>query len=78
MLIHVYLHQEDRVLILIWVDDIILSTKSVEKMHIFKNLLKAKFKFKMKDLGTINHFLGIRIVQQEKSVELDQSVYINC
>ena len=43
-------------------------------MHIFKNL---KAKFKMKDLGMINHFLGIHIVQKEKSVELDQSVYLH-
>ena len=62
-------------IILIWVDDIILASSSLEDMDKIKSLLNKQFK--MKDLGVVNNFLGIHIVQKENEIELDQSTYLH-
>ena len=58
-------------IILISVDDIILASSSLEDMDKIKSLLNKQFK--IKDLGVVNNFLGIHIVQKENEIELDQS-----
>ena len=62
-------------IILIWVDDIILASSSLEDMDKIRSLLNKQFK--MKDLGIVNNFLGIHIVQKENEIELDQSTYLH-
>ena len=63
------------IIIIIWVDDIVLAATSIECMNKAKELLKGKFK--MKDLGQISNFLGIRFVQKEAGIlEMDQSKYL--
>ena len=44
-------------------------------MDKIKSLLNKQFK--MKDLGVVNNFLGIHIVQKENEIELDQSTYLH-
>ncbi|XP_022040590.1 uncharacterized mitochondrial protein AtMg00810-like [Helianthus annuus] len=59
--------------LLLYVDDIILTTSS-------DSLLRSKIKslsteFNMMDLGTLHHFLGITVEQQNKGLFLSQSIY---
>ena len=62
------------VLVVLWVDDIILSGTSLECLMRIKQLLKDRFK--MKDLGPIDSFLGITFLQTEGGIAMDQSVYL--
>ena len=62
-------------IILIWVDDLILCTSCIERMNNIKNILCDNFK--MKDLGAVNNFLGMKIVQGKDCIEMDQSTYVN-
>lgn len=61
--------------LLLYVDDLIIATKSLETMSKFKNYMMGKFR--MTDLAEIKHFIGIRINKQENKIELSQSAYIN-
>ena len=73
----VYVHLTNSILmgiILIWVDDIIISVKSMKLMDKIKDHLKGKFK--MKDMGKINYFLGIHFVQSDSKLEMNQSHYL--
>ena len=63
------------IIILIWVDNIILATTSVDSMNSIKETLSNKFK--VKDLGAVSQFLGINIVQKDGIIEMDQSNYIH-
>ena len=47
----------------VYVDDIILGCSSPMKMNTVKRKLSQKFE--MKDLGTLHHFLGVKIVQDK-------------
>lgn len=68
-------YHKEGVLILIWVDDIIIASDSENQMEEIINHLKNKFR--MKDLGRINNFIGIRICQNDNSIALDQSIYLS-
>ena len=61
-------------MILIWVDDIIIATDHKKLLKRMKDHLKGKFK--MKDMGRISNFLGIRFVQSHSKIEMDQSQYL--
>ena len=62
------------VTIVLWVDDIVLAATSLDYLNQIKQLLKDKFK--MKDLGPINNFLGIQFLQTEGGIVMEQSVYL--
>ena len=47
----------------VYVDDIILGGRSIDKMDATKKELNEKFK--MKDLGLLHHFLGVKIIQDQ-------------
>jgi hypothetical protein len=58
---------------LIYVDDIIIvSSSSAATDKLIKNLATE---FALKDLGTLNYFLGIEVVPQQKGVVLSQRRY---
>ena len=61
-------------MILIWVDDIIMATGHKKLMKQMKDHLKGKFK--MKDMGRVSNFLGIRFLQSRCKIEMDQSHYL--
>ena len=61
-------------MILIWVDDIIMATGHKKLMKRMKDHLKGKFK--MKDMGRVSNFLGIRFLQSRCKIEMDQSHYL--
>ena len=62
------------VYILVWVDDLVIAASSNSLMTRIKDLLKSTFK--MKDLGVISCFLGMKFVQYPDRIEIDQSSYL--
>ena len=69
-------HDENEMcIVLVWVDDILLVTKSeVAMTNIKKSLSKH---FHMKDLGPISWFLGIEFEHEKDSISMGQAQYIN-
>ena len=70
----VYFGRSILAVILIWVDNIIITVKTIEIMNKIKEFLKNKFK--MKDMGKISYFLGIHFQQFEDKIKMDQSQYL--
>lgn len=65
---------EGCVILIIWVDDIIISATSSKLLEGVKESLCQKFK--MKDLGELSRFLGTQFKRSETSIEMSQSQYI--
>ncbi len=61
------------VVIVIYVDDLIITGDSHVNIFDFKKLLKQKFE--MKDLGKLRYFLGIEVIQSPKGIWLLQRQY---
>ncbi len=61
------------VVIVIYVDDFIITRDSDADIFDLKKLLKQKFE--MKDLGKLRYFLGIEIIQSPKRICLLQRQY---
>ena len=61
-------------ILLIWVDDIIISSTDNECLKKTKEDLKKKFR--MKDLGILNNFLGIEFKVKEDEIEMKQTKYL--
>ena len=64
----------DKTIVCLYVDDITMAG-SDEDIKNFKEKLKSKFK--MEDMGELNDLLGIKIVQQDDKIILNQVGYIN-
>jgi len=61
------------VVIIIYVDDLIITGDSDVDISNLKKLLKQKFE--MKDLGELRYFLGIEVIQSPKGIWLLQRQY---
>ena len=64
-----------RIYIIIFVDDIMIAASNVNLLNDIKNLLMNKFK--MKDLGILNMFLGMKFTFDDDFITIDQSKYID-
>jgi hypothetical protein len=53
----------------------VAATNDFQSWEVFKLLLMSRFK--IKDLGKLNYYLGIKITQTQDTITLDQSQYIN-
>ena len=73
----IYVNNENSVpcYIAVYVDDIIIASESVEQINNLKCSLSGKYN--MKDLGRLSYFLGVNIEQNENSVFINQSAYVN-
>ncbi|XP_022024035.1 uncharacterized mitochondrial protein AtMg00810-like [Helianthus annuus] len=60
--------------LLLYVDDIVLTTSNDRLLHHFITALSQKFS--MTDLGRLHHFLGIEITHNSGSLFLSQRAYI--
>ena len=62
-------------LIAIYVDDIILATKSEDRLKQVKDTLAAQFE--VKDIGPLHYFLGVNIMQDQnhESIWIGQPTY---
>lgn len=72
--IYTKLSNTEKVILLVWVDDVVLAASS--EMCLRKVKEKLQSKFKMKDLGHLSHFIGIDFTQEEGTVKMNQSRYI--
>ena len=61
------------VIIVIYVDDLILTDDSDSGMAEVKGLLKKKFE--MKDLGELRYFLGLEVIRCDAAIWLSQRQY---
>ena len=61
-------------ILLVWVDDIIVAASSNSLMSDIKEKLSSKFK--MKDLGILSTFLGIKFTQSGETITMSQSHYL--
>ena len=66
--------EKEKVIILIWIDDIIIGASDENALKVVKEMLSARFK--MKDLGKLRHFLGIVFDQSEGCVKMSQKRYV--
>ena len=66
--------EDQKVIIVIWVDDLVIAASDDNVMMNVKEMLTAKFK--MKDLGKLNNFLGIDFQQSDHCVKMSQKRYV--
>ena len=62
-------------IVLIWVDDLIISGSNIQVVNSFKHEFGKLFK--IKDLGELHFFLGIRFNIKKNVISMDQSLYIH-
>ena len=65
---------DERIIIAIYVDDLVILTHTDVEMISIKRSLEEKFK--MKDLGAINFFLGVSVEKLDDGILLHQKSYI--
>ena len=65
---------EGHTFILVWVDDIIVASRSMTVISDVKKALEATIH--MEDRGRLHWFLGLRIRQEESKITVDQERYI--
>lgn len=66
---------EGKVLIIVWVDDLIIAASDEDKLKKVKVMLAEQFK--MKDLGQLKHFLGIDFDFSDGCIKMSQEKYTN-
>ena len=74
--VYVIGENERRVIIIVYVDDLILASKKMDRLEDVK--LKMKSMFKMVDLGQINNILGISVQREGATgrIHLSQKKYV--
>ena len=66
--------EHEKVIMVIWVDDLLIAASDENAMKVTKDMLAARFK--MKDLGKLRSFLGIDFEQCNNCVTMSQSKYV--
>ncbi|RVW40691.1 Retrovirus-related Pol polyprotein from transposon TNT 1-94 [Vitis vinifera] len=61
-------------IIIVYVDDIILTCDHEEKIDLLKKLLTKEFE--IKDLGNLKYFLGMEIARSKKGIVVSQRKYV--
>ena len=63
-------------IIAVYVDDILLAGKSIERISEVKEEIAKRFK--VKDMGELHHFLGVKVIQNPKAetIWMGQPMYI--
>jgi Reverse transcriptase (RNA-dependent DNA polymerase). len=70
-----YINSELGITIAIWVDDFLIAGKDRQNIAKVKGQLASTFR--MKDLGQLTHFLGMRVTRiSDGGISIDQSTYI--
>ena len=64
-----------KIIILVWVDDILVSPTNIDCINDIKNALSLKFK--MKDFGSIGDFLGIQFENHDQFIKMHQEKFID-
>ena len=69
----VYMKQNERLLIVSWVDNLIIAADKVISLSNVKKMLMSEFK--MKDLGKLNYFIGIDFHITQRCVKMYGDFY---
>ena len=69
----IYKDQDDVAYLLLYVDDIVLTTSSPALLWRITNRLSSEFA--MTDLGALHHFLGISVTRSSDGLLLSQRQY---
>ena len=59
----------------IYVDDLILMCEDMQVVDQLKNALNSRFR--MRDLGKLNNFLGVKITESEEGILISQETFVN-
>ena len=62
------------IVILVYVDDILVASNSLQAIIDFKEFLHDQFK--LKDVGTSKYFLGLEVVRTSKGISFCQRKYV--
>ena len=65
---------DEKVILLVWVDDLIIAASNNTLLSDVKEILKRRFK--MKDMGPLKHFLGIDFRQSEGEIKMTQKRHV--
>ncbi|XP_019242334.1 PREDICTED: uncharacterized protein LOC109222429, partial [Nicotiana attenuata] len=65
---------QDVVIVLVYVNDLLITGSSTELIDEAKGVLHKKFK--LKDLGELTYFLGIEVLRSKSCVILNQRKYV--
>lgn len=65
--------QQSRLVVGIYVDDLIITGESTEAIDVFKQEMKSLFR--MSDLGGLTYYLGIEVRQEPNCIRLSQTSY---
>ena len=66
-------HNSEFTAIIVYVDDIVLTGKSLAEIERIKRILHTNFH--IKDLGKLKYFLGIEVAHFDKGISLCQRKY---
>ena len=73
--VYTKLTNESIIIVIIWVDDVLIACNDLHVLDDFKNNLSQKFR--MKDLGELSWFLGIKFDQTDNCITMNQSKNIS-
>ena len=65
--------KEHRLLVGVYVDDLLIAGSNTKKIEVFQSSLKTKFD--MTDFGLLNSYLGIEVIQRMSKINLCQTTY---
>ena len=65
---------DEKMIILVWVDDLIMVSSSQKLLNCITEQLKKRFE--MKDLGEVIHFLGIEFSRDEDKTMMKQTKFL--
>ena len=71
--IYTNIYNNELFILAVYVDDIILACKSINRINEFKGMLMTRYK--MTDLDELNYFLGVKVDQINNNVFLSQKAY---
>jgi hypothetical protein len=72
--VYVKSENESKVIIIVWVDDLIVAANDLNTVNEIKCSLSHKFK--MKDLGQLSWFLGIEFKFEDACIKMNQTKYL--
>ena len=65
--------KEDKLLVGVYVDDLIITRSNTKGIEKFKSSMKTKFE--MTDFGFLNSYLEIEVIQEKTEIKICQSIY---
>jgi hypothetical protein len=67
------MYKGEQMYLMIYVDDILISSSNLEHICEIKQLFCDKFE--MTDMGELEHFLNVRVTRTKDYIQMDQTVY---